>query len=264
MRCKHDHDFKTCPQCFPKIQHRYSNLFTYFKCPKLFELTRIQGLDDGSAKNADLKFGTAVHLGIDSMFDGISGAEVFTAFWDACKDEGLEYSRLKHGDLSEIGVKLLSIFKEETMPKISPFKREERMQVSYDGIEIAGTPDCVGKFEEVPSIIDYKTSALPYDNYKIVCNEQMSLYADMAKKAWDYDALQGVYVVLIKDIRNPRIQIKKKTFDSNFVKMHIANTLTICQDIEYRAANGNWPKNSGACKSYNGVCPFFDRCFNGQ
>lgn len=243
------------------ISHRYSHLFTYFKCPKYFELKNIHNLPDGSDKNAELQFGTAMHLAIDSLFDGIDGINVFEEYWVNVKN--LEFGRLKHDDLLSLGKSLLSIFKEETMHRIKPIRREERLEVTYEDIKVGGTPDQIALFDDVLSVVDFKTSALPYDAYKIVCDAQMSLYADMTEKVHGDKPVQGVYIVLIKDMRNPRIQIRKQPFSESFVKNHVDNFLMVCKDIEERAAKGNWPKNSASCKTYAGVCPYWSKCYEG-
>jgi hypothetical protein len=238
-------------------RHRYSELYTYFKCPKLFELTRIKGLSDGSEHNGDLLFGSAIHLAIQDILEGGEGTGVFEVFIDSLSDD-VVWGKLDKEALLPMGKRLLEIFKEEHKADIVPEHIEQRLEVELNGVKIGGTPDCLGLYKGIPSVIDFKTSAMPYDNIKGFVDAQMPLYAAMAKEIHGFEAKQGVYIVLVKDPRNPRIQVKKQTFDSKFILDRLSNTLLTFKQIE---AMKEFPRNSASCKTWAGLCPLFKECY---
>lgn len=246
------------------MKHRYSDLYTYFKCPKLYELTKIKHLPDGSDKNGDLLFGTAVHLAVEDLFSGGEGVGVFNLYWSTLPKD-IEYGKLKHDVLAEMGPQLIEIFRDEHMKNIVPEHVEKRIESHFlfgeDTITVGGTPDCLGLYKGVPSVIDYKTSAMPYNAYKGFVNEQMYLYASMAEREHNFKAQQGVYVVFVKDPKNPRIQIKVHEFVGSIVKERTDNALAVFRQIE---STSIFPRNSGACSTYAGLCPLYKECYENK
>jgi hypothetical protein len=71
---------------------RYSTISDSHKCMRLYELKHILGMDDGLDKAGELKFGTAIHLGVQDLFEGGDGLHVFSTLWEMSRDSGLQYS----------------------------------------------------------------------------------------------------------------------------------------------------------------------------
>jgi hypothetical protein len=244
--------------------HRYSNLYTWHKCQKYFELNRIQGIPDGSDKNGDMAFGSAMHLAIEDLYAGGDGHEVFMTYMDTLKD--MEYGRLKFDDLVWMGKQFINRFQEDVMKDIVPVHQEVRMSTSYkygddEVIEVAGTADVLGTYKGEKCVLDWKTSSQPYDAYKIVTNPQMYLYADMANKSLGFEAKKIVYVVFIKDPKNPRIQVRQRDVTDCDIKKQVDNVLEIFRTIQNTEV---FTKNTDSCKTWNGLCPYFERCWNGN
>lgn len=236
---------------------RYSTLGDYNKCPKYYELKHLVGMDDGGDKSGDMFFGSALHLAIQDLFEGGDGQTVFDVWWETASKKELEYSRYKHDELAEFGKEFIELFK----PKMALFKPahlERKMQMPLTPeYGFSGTVDFLGEFKGVPSVVDWKTSAMPYTGYKIRCNEQMYGYASLAAHEMGYQAQQAVYVVFIKDHKNPRIQVKIVPLTQEKVTKKLDNIKAICHDIHNRTT---YHKNSSQCVIGSRVCRFFNTC----
>lgn len=236
---------------------RYSTLGDYNKCPQYYELKHIVGLNDGSDKSADMAFGSALHLAIQDLFEGGNGLDVFNVFWEAAEKNELEYSRYKHEELAWFGKEFIEQFLEK-MHLFKPSLLELKMWMPITAeYGFSGTVDFLGEFKGVRSVVDWKTSALPYDGYKIRCNEQMYGYAELAYQELGYDAEQVVYVVFIKDHKNPRIQVKTVPITREKVTKKLDNIKAMCKDIYERSV---FHKNSSQCVVGKRICKFFDHC----
>lgn len=237
--------------------YRYSTLGDYNKCPKYYELKHLLKLDDGSDKSGDMAFGTALHLAIQDLFEGGNGHDVFNVFWEAATNKELEYTRYKHDELAEFGKEFIDLF----VPKMSMFKPlhlEQKLMMPVTAeYGFSGTADFLGEFKGVKSVVDWKTSALPYTGYKIRCNEQMYGYAELAYNQLQFEAEQAVYVVFIKDHKNPRIQVKVTPLTREKVTKKLDNIKAICHDIHNRTT---YHKNSSQCVIGSRVCRFFNTC----
>lgn len=233
-------------------KHRYSSVQDYIKCPKLYQYKHVDGLDDGMSKLADIAFGSAVHLGIQDLFEGGDGIDIFSTWWEMKKD--LEYGRLNHDSLMSIGKDLLAIFRDEHKKKFVPKYLEQKLEAD----NLTGTVDFVGTYNGVLSVVDWKTAGFPYDSYKIKCNEQMYGYAYMAKKALQVDAKQVVYGVAVKDPKNPRWQFKVEPLTDTKLSYMVDNVKEVCKNIDQDKV---FVRHSNACVIGKKVCPFFDKCF---
>jgi hypothetical protein len=250
------------------IPFRYSTIQTYLKCPQLYKLRHIDGLSDGSERNADLRFGTVMHLAIQDLFEGGDGLTVFSVYW-ATVMESLDYGRLGWDDLNHIGRRLIEIFRDEHMSKFSAFSLELKQEQQLGKHWYSGTVDFLGEMKGVGSVVDWKTSAYPYDAYKIRCNEQMHGYAYLSSGYMQAEGIplgieQLVYGVAIKDPKNPRWQFKVESLDSRKHQNAIDNIESICDKISEDTEAGKFHKNASSCVVGKNVCPFFERCHGGQ
>jgi hypothetical protein len=243
---------------------RYSSLTDYHKCPKYFELKHLLGLDDGSGRSGEMRFGSALHLGIQDLFEGGDGVDVFNVFWDLQKNEKLEYSyynRLSHADHMKLGLSLLEIFRDEHLKK---FKREhiEKTMVGKAGEHsFRGTADFIGVFKDKRSIVDWKTSGQPYDQYKLIYNEQLYGYAELFRQETGEMLEQAVYGVAVKDPKNPRWQFKVNTITRQKLDNVLDNIALVCEDISSRT---RFHRNPNQCVIGKRICPFFKKCHSSQ
>jgi len=249
---------------------RYSTLSDAHKCLRFFELKHIKGMDDGSDKSGDMAFGTTIHAAIQDLFEIGNGTDVFSDLWGAQKNVELEYSRYKWEDLRALGETLISIFRDEHQDKFVPQYLEKRLETrlartSADGDNLLqfnyhGTVDFLGTFNGIPSVVDWKTSAMPYDRFKIQCNEQMYGYANLAKHCLGFDAQQVVYAVAIKDMKNPKWQFRTAPLSDKIVQSKIDNIFDTAMSLQ----QGPYYKNPNQCVVGKRVCPFFNTCHGGD
>lgn len=250
------------------MRFRYSEVQTYYKCQKLYEYKHVQELPDGSDKSADLLFGTAVHLGLQDVFEGGNGVDCFNIFWTDLEDKLLDYGRLPWRDLSYLGQTFIERFKRLHKKNFAPISLETTMEAEINGVTLTGTADMIGKYKDKLSIIDYKTSAMPYDSYKIECNEQMYNYAALASTKLGYKIEQLVYIVFVKNIKEPRIQVITKDLDKQKLDDMMENLTNTCKEIQVKASlleDGHkkvFLRNPSSCVMGKHVCPFFNKCFN--
>lgn len=240
---------------------RYSTLSDFHRCQQYYKLKHIDGLDDGLGKSADIVFGSCIHLGVQDLFEGGDGVTVYKTYWGLQKDKDLEYTRYGHEALEHIGTTLLEVFKDEHMKKFEPLHLERKMTTSLGKHTFSGTVDCIAKFKGKISVVDWKTAAYPYDQYKLVVNEQTYGYAHLAQQELGVDVEQLVYGVAIKDEKNPRWQFRTRPLNKVELEKKLANIKETCDTI---SKTKNFLHNPNACVVGKRVCPFFERCHGGN
>lgn len=254
--------------------YRYSTVSDFYKCAQFYRFKHIDGLDDGLGKSMDIVFGTAIHMAIEDLFSSGDGLDIFSTFWVMQKDKGLEQSRCGWHELHVMGVKLIEIFRDEHMHKFSVHKDlsgpalEWKMH-GYIGKHLfSGTADFIGTFQQtknaepILALVDWKTSAMPYDNYKLQCNEQIYGYVELAKQHRSITLTHGVYGVAVKDPKNPRWQFKVAEITPDKHASMIKNIEKACDQIEEATKAESFLRNPGACVKGRFVCPFFSKCFS--
>jgi hypothetical protein len=253
------------------VSFRYSTISNFHKCQKYYELKEILGLSDGIEKSGDVAFGSCLHLGVQDLFEGGDGLDVFNTYWNLQASKNLEYSRLDHGDLGWIGAELLKVFRDEHMHKFAPLidisgvpMLECKMHGSIGQHKFSGTVDAVAEFGGHVSVVDWKTAAYPYDAYKIQCNEQMYGYVELIRQTYGIDVKQVVYGVFVKDPKNPRFQIKKALVTPEKQQAVLANISAVCDQITTAKLAQVFTKNPGQCVVGKRVCPFFTSCHGGE
>jgi hypothetical protein len=236
----------------------FSKLADARKCLRFYEEKHIKGTPVPVNKTGDLEFGTAMHLGINEILLGREGLDVFDMYWDTCKDA--EFDRYNHANYKEMAEVFLTRFARLHAKKFKPHMMEERMYTTLGPHKHEGTPDFLGDFEGVPSVVDFKTSGTRYNNLKVVIDTQMPLYAVYAKQALSYEAKQVVYVVFIKSTTAPSIQILKRPLTQSDYNDTIISVVEECDDLVSRKV---FPKNPSNCLAYNRECPYLETCFKG-
>lgn len=246
----------------------YGQLMDWHKCQKYFFHKRVMGLSDGIELSGDVAFGSCLHLGIQDLFEGGDGLDVFSVSWGLNENKALEYSRYKHADLLSIGISLVEIFRDEHMHKFTPALCpktgapliERRLEGKVGEHAFCGVVDLIGGFSGLLSAVDWKTAAYPYDAYKINVNEQLYGYVDLAAQELGINIEQIVYGVGIKDIKNPRWQFKKAVVTKDKQTAILTNMEQTCTDIVTKRDAGCFIKNPTACVIGKRVCPFFSKC----
>jgi hypothetical protein len=197
-----------------------------------------------------------MHSALQAMLEGEDAEDVYKTFWDSEKDKSNEYSRYNWEALNAMGPILLARFARLHRKKIKVFKMEERIYSSLGDVTLEGTPDVLGWFEDKPSVIDFKTAAYRYPKEKLICNEQMPLYAYMAEKEYGFKAEQYVYIVLIKG-NEPSIQIISHPLIKEAQKDTLANISFFCKELDKRE---QYPQNRSNCLMGTKRCDYFEVC----
>lgn len=247
---------------------RYSSISDFYKCPQLYKLKHIDGLDDGGGKSGDMAFGTCLHLGVQDLFEGGDGITVFKAYWDTFQTKEMEYSRYGWDDLLTLGCQLIAIFRDEHLHKFvvandpdgQPML-ERKFHTNLGGHAFSGTIDFVGTYKGVPSVIDWKTAAYPYDAHKLVVNEQTWGYAYAAQTELGYPVQQVGYGVAVKDPKNPRWQFRTALVTPESLTKRLDNMIAVCNTI---SGTTQYTRNPLSCVQGKRLCAFFQNCHGGQ
>lgn len=227
----------------------YSAISTADRCRRLYKYVYVDKLTPEEPKSANLSFGSAIHCGVEEILT-IGSHEAFNL---------LVKSTPELNETHEIlGNRLLANFKKNHAQDFNIMMLEERvgMDLPEDGLRLEGTPDFVGEYNGVPSIVDFKTSSQRYNEDQIACSDQMLLYHYIVAQTTGYVAKQLVYVVFIKT-KDPYIQVISKSIDSFDYEARIANILDKCKELDKIS---QFPQNYSMCLSFGQKCPFWDKC----
>lgn len=235
---------------FSKIQAAQMCFYKYY-------LQYIKNLVIPGALSADLEFGNALHLAFDAMMNGENYLQVFDVYWDSiAKNDNVEYGRFKWQILKEVGHKFLKNFEKKYKPRIKPLMVEKRVFGTLGEHKVEGTPDLVCEFDDIPSIIDFKSSGYNYSKDRLKIADQLIMYADIIRKKYKIQIEQIIYFVFNKatgTIQRPLIlPLNEKTIDKslNMTKMWI-------EELKDRK---EFPKNHSSCIRGSMVCPYFEKC----
>ena len=123
--------------------------------------------------------------------------------------------------------------------------------------KIEGTPDYVGNYRGVPAIIDFKTSSQIYSKDKLIVNEQLHLYAHLARQTYGFEAEKMVYLILCK---NPvRIQVIERSLCKQEHEKVLDNIRQHIVELESRTT---WPQNKQSClQSGKYRCNMWEQCY---
>lgn len=251
--------------------YSYSQLQAAYRCNTYYKLLYIDKMATVAAKSADLVFGSSFHFALEEFFtDKASLTDSFKVYWsnEAVK---LEYGRYNQASLELTAEILLPRFERLYAKKIQVHQQEVRLYgflpsstSSPSGGDLVqtrleGTPDLIGNYEGTPSVIDFKTSSYRYPKEKVFLNEQMYLYAHLAKQN-GFEALQVVYIVFIKG-NTPSIQVLKREITQEEMKKVLANISAQCQTLDMIREKNVWSYNSNSCLMGNRKCDFFNHCW---
>jgi len=238
---------------------RYSQISAYNKCQQYYKNVYVDKLPSGAPDSAALLFGSACHLGIETIFEKGDGEAVFEAAWEGHKDRAMEFSNGESWDtLNRDGVVLLSKFRRLHAKHIEPQYVESKLSKAYKDVVFTGTVDLAGTYKGVKSVIDFKTSAWPYLPEKLVVNEQLPLYNYMLRP--EFEATQHVYFVLKKSKYgvDAGIQVLTREFTESEVISRVENAYNTVKDIEVKSV---FTKNPNSCLMGKFKCNFYSNCW---
>lgn len=230
----------------------YSSISTAYTCYQKYKYLYVDELSTPGPDSAELHFGTAIHMGLQAMIEGADYQSVFSFYWQSIKKADVEYRRYDWDAYLEMGTVFLARFERLHLKSFGkPDFLEERLYKKLGKFDLEGTPDYIGEYKGVLSVIDFKTSATPYPKEKIVVNEQMPLYAYLS----GLDVKQAVYYVFCKS--DTRIQTVVQELTPEFMKNKLANIESMCEDLSQRST---YPRNTNGCMMGSYKCAFFTKC----
>lgn len=226
-------------------------------CLRKYALKYIQKVEIPEVLSADMEFGQAMHMGLEDILKGGDGQLIFTMYWESRRNGGLEYGRLDHDTLKNIGEVLLARFKRLHAKHYEPLHLEQRIYTNLEEHAFEGTPDFLGKYKGRNAVVDFKTSGYKYDKRRVISDSQMPTYAGLAKKELGFEAEIVVYVVFVKDPKAPSIQVIERELTNESTYDILNNVTEICDDLTSRKT---FPMNTGSCIRGTLVCPYFEVC----
>lgn len=203
---------------------------SFIQCPNKFYSTYILGEREES-KSSALEFGTAMHMALQSHFEGDDPYAMFNTYWDSVLKSKLEYDRFSWEDLRTLANdKFLPNFLRLHSKKFSEFKQEEKLEMPFlDTHVLEGTYDMSCQVEGKLTIVDFKTSAREYTTSKIYRNPQMYIYAALYKHKYGKLPEQLMYKVFIKS--EGRIQTLKRDLTQQDQDHIMGNVEAICKNM---------------------------------
>lgn len=239
----------------------YSKIESYKHCPQKYRYQYLEGVKAGTALSADLAFGTALHGGLEAHFSGSDPEETFSLLWEHAQLQGLAYGRFGWDYLNSIGPQLLRKFIKAYAKDIEPVILEERLFGKFGTYDFEGTPDIIGRFRGVPSVIDFKTSAYRYEQGKILVASQLMDYANLARQN-NVDPVpeQIVYFVFVKQSASIQKPLIRRVSSA---ELDAAQQRTI-EWIDIVKRDKVLPRNTSGCIRGPLVCEYFDKCWRNK
>lgn len=235
----------------------YSTISTAQSCLQKYKLQYIDRLSTPGLESAELHWGTAMHTGIQAMFEEEDYVGVFSAYWSTVQNPNVKFNRYSWEDYQAMGVRLLERFKRLHFKYFTQHQSiEQRLYGTLGPHKIEGTPDYAGLYKGIRSVVDFKTSAQPYTKEKLITNEQMPLYSYLLEQQDGFKVDQLVYYVFCKS--EERIQVLILPLTKSFLKDKIDNIRLMCEDLTSRSS---FPKNPGSCMMGSFKCPYFETCY---
>jgi hypothetical protein len=126
--------------------------------------------------------------------------------------------------------------------KYTETRQEELCEAPLaDGTIIEGTFDCVGKYDGILTLSDWKTSSKAYPVSKILKNPQMYMYAEMYRHRYGVLPQQIQYKVFRKD--NGSIQTLTETLTEEKLKLQLDEVSRIIKTINHMTETGDFYHN---------------------
>ncbi len=237
----------------------YSAISTAYMCYRKYKFSFLDKVPQ--PETPALLFGTALHAGIQATLEGDDGQSVFSIFWNTVKGKEFDYGRYDWDYLKNAAEVQLEKFRRLHAKKFKIKQMEQRLYGTVTGpdgrdYQVEGTPDFVGEYDGVPSIVDFKTSGYTYPKEKLTVNEQMPLYAHLAKQSLGYEVQQLVYYVFVKS--DNRIQVLKTQLTPDDLANRLENIGAMCQDLTSRQS---FPANRNGCLMGTYKCAYWDMCY---
>ena len=236
--------------------HRYSGIETSMRCMRKFKLDYIDKLPQHGQAQIELGFGTGLHMALQASLEGDDARHAFETYWQSMAKD-YTHEKFRYKDYAIKGREFIRKFEKMHKKDLTPAYLEQTLKARIQGHDFEGTPDFIGLYRGVPSILDFKTSQSPYIREKALSNPQMPLYAELAREALGYDAKQIVYLVFVKSstsIQTPIVEPLSK----ELLQRAVEGVILQAETLEKATSH---PKNFTACIMGSRVCSRFKTCY---
>lgn len=243
------------------MNYRYSAIADYYKCPRYYQLRHILQIQPVVTPSSALKFGTAIHAGVESYFKQENGVDTFEAFWEAERGKDLVYYGGETWDsLLADGKVLLNKFDKYHLRHLEPAYIEQKLSGTLGPIKLEGTVDFAGKYKGINSIVDFKTSGKPYNVDKLITNEQMFIYGHMLEQKQGFKAEQHIYIVFKKSrwSQDAGIQVLARPVNTISKTSSLNNVKEVAQQMSDTTC---FTMNKNSCSMGTYRCDFWDHCY---
>jgi len=256
---------------------------SYDSCPRGYEFWYEKRLRPNMGKAA-LKFGSAVHKGVEAAFVGSERPGLFfLSAWEAIKEQNIKYpKRQDWTKLRDIGLamfpKLVASIRKRNIKLIAhPEKRLRAVFGDPFNIILQGWLDVIVEMDIPKSDLAYvrpkarkgitgavvvpdaKTAARSYDPGLVNIDEQLTFYALLAKYDLGLDVDFVAFIVLTKQV-DPKVEWHYATRTEEDFKALAAKVVRIKRDIEA----GLFPDKSFKTFHCPSFCDFYPVCTRGD
>lgn len=235
------------------MKYRYSAVQTALYCLEKYNKVYIQGLKAEGPSPDHFVFGTGIHLIPQTYFNGDDPIEVFQMYWRSIDPDKYTWTRYTYEEHAKIGEELARKWLKGHAKHYKPLHIERSIDFNINGCEFTGTPDFVGFYKGIKVIVDWKTSAQPYDKNKAYVDSQLWVYREGVKQVHGFEAEDLVYSPFVKYgavVQNPivipwTLEKQKKMLD---------NVTLVVRDLQSRS---QFPRNEQNCLR----CEFMKTCY---
>lgn len=235
----------------------YSAISAAYTCFQKYKYLYIDKLKELGPESANLHFGTALHMGLQAILEGDDPLPAFSLYMQSLNGKEIDWGRYGLEEYSKMGDVFLARFSRlHAKHFTNTITMESRLYGNLGDVKLEGTPDWVGSYKGVPSLVDFKTSGYTYPKEKIVVNEQMPLYAHLVEQNFGVKVEQLVYYVFVK--ADQRIQVQTHPLTKEFMKAKLDNIKLMCDDLSTRRV---FPKNTNGCMMGQYRCGFYEVCY---
>ena len=240
--------------------YRYSAIETASRCLRKFKLDYLDGLPVDTEPSIELLFGTGLHLALQASLEGEDTLTTFNVYWDSLRST-LLHEKYRYRDYALKAAEFIRKFNKMHRQHLKPHALEKTLTAEIGGYSFEGTPDFVGWYKGVPSIIDFKTSQSSYVREKIICNPQMPLYAELARLSLGFPVEQVVYMVFVKGTGSIQEPIVQK-LSPELLTEALDSVISKAKELEELKASGaEYKKNFTSCIMGSRVCNRFEHCY---
>lgn len=237
----------------------YSALTTFRRCKQLYKYLYVDKLTPDVPRSGDMAWGTGMHLGVEGYLEGEDGLRRFNTYWDIERKANNRYGRYSWEALRDQAQILLPRFERLYLKKFKVFQMEKRLYGTIGQVKVEGTPDFLGEYEGVPTLLDFKTSGYRYPKAKTQISEQLYLYAHLAAQSENYPVKQLVYFVFVKGSA-PGIQVLTRKVTDREMGAVLKDLEETVEDVILAQEKQRFTMNRGSCIMGEIRCDFFERC----